>query len=158
MFDDQIVHAALKAMELRINQGFADVMQAVRRDNANLSMQINHRITGIEARLDTAERNIKRHDSGFRQTSNQDLQHDADIAALIVAVNGTQLNLKRLSDEVTELRGPDIEQKNGSTEKRTLATLDSKANRLDRQGLASLFLQTAILLLSVILAAAKHLP
>lgn len=156
MSDYLIVHAALKAMELRINQGFADVTHNVRREVQNLSLELHQRVTKLEARVETAELGIKRHDSGFRHSSSQDLQHDADIAALIVAVQGTQKNVHDLSQEVKTLRTDTGTATQSQTDALT-TTIDSKTSRLDKQGLAGLFLTTAILLLQVILAAAKHL-
>lgn len=74
--------------------------------NALKDMRLEHAkvlkiVEKMEDRVERAETNIRRHDSGFRQTSEVDAKQQSDMAAFVIALDETRKMAKQSFDKVS---------------------------------------------------------
>jgi chromosome segregation ATPase len=89
--------AALQSLEQKLEVSIADAkttnasLRALRSEYARIANEMED----LGHRVNEAERGLKRHDSGFRQTSEVDAKTASDMAALVIAIEDTRKIAKK---------------------------------------------------------------
>lgn len=94
--------SAMEGMRTAARAGGANVDVVL---NALRDMRLEHAkvlkvVERMEDRIERAELNIRRHDSGFRQTSEVDAKQQSDMAAFVIALDETRKMAKQSLDAV----------------------------------------------------------
>lgn len=125
----------------------AESMRETRKDIGTLSAKIDK----LGARVHTAERNIRRHDAGFRSHSDVDAKHESELASLVIAIDETRKLAKKTANALEDLKR---EQKTATTEQTTAIVqkvdeveTDQKKGRLSANVAAAINLAVGVVYL-----------
>lgn len=154
---------AVQALERKVDEVGVDsrlatyACQEQRKDHAALMS----RVDDLFERLQTVERNVRRHDSGFRQTSETDQKHSSELAALVIALDDTRKMAKQALEKIGQV---EKDQKEEAAETRAqtpvLARVEeqTKTMALPTKAAAALNLVIGVvyLALEVLKALGKH--
>ncbi len=114
-------------------------------------------VEAIDGRMTTAERNIKRHDAGFKSTSEVDLKHESELAALVIAIDETRKLAKKAAAEIEELKkNTGLVVKQGETAVTALAKTNKDAQKARTPVAAAAAINLAIGIVYLILKLLEH--
>lgn len=116
----------------------AESMRETRKDIGALSAKIER----LGTRVGTAERNIRRHDAGFRSHSDVDAKHESELAALVIAIDETRKLAKKTATALEEMKR---DQKTAAEEQTTtIVTKVDEAEKDQQKGRLSANVAAAI--------------
>lgn len=98
------LHVVSLGAEMKTTRG---MVVDQRKDHGALEARVAKQEKGfleVDGRIRTSERNLKRHDSGFRQASENDLKIASDQAAQAIAIEEARNHAKKAAEEVSSLR------------------------------------------------------
>ncbi len=114
-------------------------------------------IEEFDRRLGTAERNINRHDAGFRSTSDVDAKHESELANIVIALDETRKLAKKAALEIEELRkSTGVVVAQGKTAVTALEKVDTDTKKARAPVAAAAALNLAIGIVYLILKLLEH--
>jgi uncharacterized coiled-coil DUF342 family protein len=149
------VHALEKkvdscALEVKVT---TQSVRELRKDHANLLT----RVDDIANRLATAERNVRRHDSTFAQTSEVDAKHASEMAALVIALDDTRKLAKKALEKIEEV-DKETKEERAETAAQTpvLARVDAQTKGMSLPTKAAALINLIIGIVYLIIEILKH--
>lgn len=147
---------AVQGLEKKIDANAFDskiVSQAVK--------ELRTRVDGYVQRIETVERNVRRHDSSFRQTSEVDAKHASELASLVIALDDTRKLAKKSLDKLEQVvREQNAERAETSAQTPVLARVEqqTKGISLPTKAAAALNLLIGVvyLVIEILKSLGKH--
>lgn len=129
-----------------------DSIRTLRKEQASVVQRMDEHAASdaefhadMKAQAETAARNLRRHDSGFRQTSEVDAKHASELAALVIAVEDGRKLAKKCLEQVDEIkRAQVVNAAETAAQTPVLAKVDSQTKQMSTPTKAAAVLNFAI--------------
>lgn len=133
----------------------------LRQDYAHVAQKLDafcDEVAELRERADVTERNLRRHDSGFRQVSTTDEKRASDMAALVIAIEESRKLSKKCLEKIEQV---EKEQAEAATETKgqttVLAKVETQTKTLSTPTKAAAVLNLVVGLVYLFLELLKHL-
>lgn len=154
---------AVRALEKKVDSCALDTkvtresVRELRKDHAALLQ----RVDDLAERLAVAERNVRRHDSGFRQSSEVDARQQSETAALVIALDDTRKLARKAIEKIEELeKGQKAERAETAAQTPVLARVEAQTKGMSvptkAAALLNLVIGVVYLVIEVLKAVGKH--
>ncbi len=115
----------------------------------------------LKEKAEIAARGLRRHDSGFRQTSEVDAKHASELAALVIALDDTRKISKKCLEEVADIKKAQvINSAETAAQTPMLAKVDTQTKQMSTPTKAAALLNLVIgvvyLVCEILKALGKH--